>query len=142
MIIDQKSKIVHRQLGSSPWLRALVTSWEENEMNKSYLAACVTAASVSFGSTAAQADMLDVHMSIPKDLTFLADSAKIMDETLRSMSGGDVGLNLFGSGELVPAGEILESVSTGAIPDGWSFLGQWGGQIPVAPKGVAPICAT
>ena len=110
-------------------------------MNKSYLAACATAASVSFGATAATADMLDVHMSIPKDLTFLADSAKIMDETLRSMTGGDVGLNLFGSGELVPAGEILESVSTGAIPAGWSFLGQWGGQIPVAQIGATPFGA-
>ena len=111
-------------------------------MNKSYLAACATAASVSFGATAATADMLDVHMSIPKDLTFLADSAKIMDETLRSMTGGDVGLNLFGSGELVPAGEILESVSTGAIPAGWSFLGQWGGQIPVAQIGATPFGAS
>ena len=62
-----------------------------------------------------------------------------MDKTLRSMSGGDVGMKLHGSGELVPAGEILESVSSGAIPAGWSFLGQWGGKVPVAQIGATPF---
>lgn len=89
----------------------------------------------------AAADILDVHMSIPVDLTFLADSAHMMDETLRSMTGGESGLNLYGSGELIPAGEILESVSTGAVPAGWSFLGQWGGTVPVAQIGATPFGA-
>ena len=110
-------------------------------MNSSCFSAALAAASIAFGASAAKADILDVHMSIPKDLTFLADSAKIMDETLRNMTGGEVGLNLYGSGELVPAGEILESVSTGAIPAGWSFLGQWGGKVPVAQIGATPFGA-
>lgn len=110
-------------------------------MKSSCFSAALAAASIAFGASAAKADILDVHMSIPKDLTFLADSAKIMDETLRNMTGGEVGLNLFGSGELVPAGEILESVSTGAIPAGWSFLGQWGGKVPVAQIGATPFGA-
>ncbi len=110
-------------------------------MKRSYFSAALAAASIAFGASAAKADILDVHMSTPKDLTFLADSAKIMDETLRNMTGGEVGLNLFGSGELVPAGEILESVSTGAIPAGWSFLGQWGGKVPVAQIGATPFGA-
>lgn len=110
-------------------------------MKRSYFSAALAAASIAFGASAAKADILDVHMSIPKDLTFLADSAKIMDETLRNMTGGEVGLNLYGSGELVPAGEILESVSTGAIPAGWSFLGQWGGKVPVAQIGATPFGA-
>lgn len=110
-------------------------------MKSSCFSAALAAASIAFGASAAKADILDVHMSIPKDLTFLADSAKIMDETLRNMTGGEVGLNLYGSGELVPAGEILESVSTGAIPAGWSFLGQWGGKVPVAQIGATPFGA-
>ena len=110
-------------------------------MKLSCFSAALAAASIAFGASAAKADILDVHMSIPKDLTFLADSAKIMDETLRNMTGGEVGLNLYGSGELVPAGEILESVSTGAIPAGWSFLGQWGGKVPVAQIGATPFGA-
>ena len=110
-------------------------------MKSSCFSAALAAASIAFGASAAKADILDVHMSTPKDLTFLADSAKIMDETLRNMTGGEVGLNLFGSGELVPAGEILESVSTGAIPAGWSFLGQWGGKVPVAQIGATPFGA-
>ncbi|MCS5592809.1 MAG: TRAP transporter substrate-binding protein [Gammaproteobacteria bacterium] len=89
----------------------------------------------------AQATVLDVHMSIPKDLTFLAEGAQLMDKSLRAMSGGKSGLNLFSSGELIPAGEILESVSTGAVPAGWSFLGQWGGQVPVAQIGATPYGA-
>ena len=110
-------------------------------MKLSCFSAALVAASIAVGASAAKADILDVHMSIPKDLTFLADSAKIMDETLRNMTGGEVGLNLYGSGELVPAGEILESVSTGAIPAGWSFLGQWGGKVPVAQIGATPFGA-
>ena len=101
-------------------------------MNFSKFSAAILASSMALGASTASADLLDVHMSIPKDLTFLADSAKLMDKSLRDMSGGDVGLNLFGSGELIPAGEILESVSSGAVPAGWSFLGQWGGQVPVS----------
>ena len=110
-------------------------------MKFSTLAATAVASTLALGTSVATADILDVHMSIPKDLTFLADSAKLMDETLRNMSGGEAGLNLFGSGELVPAGEILENVSSGAIPAGWSFLGQWGGQVPVAQIGATPFGA-
>ena len=110
-------------------------------MKLSCFAAALAAASIAVGASAAKADILDVHMSIPKDLTFLADSAKLMDETLRNMTGGEIGLNLYGSGELVPAGEILESVSTGAIPAGWTFLGQWGGKVPVAQIGATPFGA-
>jgi len=107
----------------------------------SKIAVTFVAGSLALGASTASADILDVHMSIPKDLTFLADSAKLMDETLRNMSDGEAGLNLFGSGELVPAGEILENVSSGAIPAGWSFLGQWGGQVPVAQIGATPFGA-
>ena len=110
-------------------------------MKHSKLAAALVAGSMAFGASSASADILDVHMSIPKDLTFLADSAKLMDETLRNMTDGDVGLQLYGSGELVPAGEILDNVSAGAIPAGWSFLGQWGGKVPVAQIGATPFGA-
>ena len=110
-------------------------------MKYSKIAAALVAGSMACGVSAAKADMLDVHMNIPKDLTFLADSAKLMDKTLRAMSGGDLGFTLYGSGELVPAGEILENVSSGAIPAGWSFLGQWGGQVPVAQIGATPFGA-
>jgi len=112
-----------------------------NKVKYSKIAATLVAGSLAVGGSSASADILDVHMSIPKDLTFLADSAKLMDETLRNMSDGEAGLNLFGSGELVPAGEILENVSSGAIPAGWSFLGQWGGQVPVAQIGATPFGA-
>ena len=95
-------------------------------MKLTHMSAAFAAVAIAMGASTVRADVLDVHMSIPKDLTFLADSAKLMDRSLRGMSGGDVGLKLYGSGELVPAGEILESVSSGTVPAGWSFLGQWG----------------
>lgn len=110
-------------------------------MKLSNFSATMFAGSLLLAAPLAHADTLDVHMSIPKDLTFLADSAKLMDKTLREMSGGDVGMQLYGSGELVPAGEILENVSSGAIPAGWSFLGQWGGKVPVAQIGATPFGA-
>ncbi len=89
----------------------------------------------------ASAEILDVHMNIPKDLTFLADGAKLMDSSLRKMSGGKQGFKLYGAGELVPTNELLENVSTGAIPASWSFLGQWGGKVPVAYIGATPFGA-
>lgn len=110
-------------------------------MKLTQISAALVAVSIASGTSAVTADVLDVHMNIPKDLTFLADGAKLMDKTLRSMSGGDVGMKLYSSGELVPAGEILESVSSGAIPAGWSFLGQWGGKVPVAQIGATPFGA-
>lgn len=111
-------------------------------MNFNKLAVAMFAGVLALGiSQTAKADILDVHLSVPKDLTFLTDSTKIMDRTLREMSGGEIGFNLFGSGELVPAGEILENVSTGAIPAGWTFLGQWGGKVPVAQIGATPFGA-
>lgn len=110
-------------------------------MKLTKVSAVLAAASIALGVSTAKADILDVHMSIPKDLTFLADSAKLMDKTLRGMSDGKVGMKLHGSGELVPAGEILESVSSGAVPAGWSFLGQWGGKVPVAQIGATPFGA-
>ena len=60
-------------------------------MKFSKFSAAILASSMTLGASAASADLLDVHMSIPKDLTFLADSAKLMDKSLREMSGGDVG---------------------------------------------------
>jgi TRAP-type mannitol/chloroaromatic compound transport system substrate-binding protein len=105
------------------------------------ITALAAASSMALGVSTASAEVLDVHMSIPKDLTFLADSAKLMDQSLRNMSGGESGLNLYGSGELIPASEILGSVSSGAVPAGWSFLGQWGGQVPVAQIGATPFGA-
>jgi len=41
----------------------------------------IAAVSIAMGASAVKADVLDVHMNIPKDLTFLADSAKLMDKT-------------------------------------------------------------
>lgn len=114
---------------------------ENKNVKLSKLKVLSLAAAVALGSSVARAEILDVHMSIPKDLTFLADSAKMMDESLRAMSGGDVGMKLYGSGELIPAGEILESVSSGAVPAGWSFLGQWGGKVPVAQIAATPFGA-
>jgi hypothetical protein len=72
-------------------------------MKYSKIATTFVYCSLAFGASTASADLLDVHMSIPKDLTFLADSAKLMDKSLRNISGGDIGLNLFGSGETIPA---------------------------------------
>ena len=64
-----------------------------------------------------QAEVLDIHLSIPKDLVFLSDSTKLMDKTLREMSGGEMGFNLYGAGELVGAFEVFDAVA-------WSSSGR------------------
>lgn len=111
-------------------------------MKKLFMKSMVAASAIAaMASVSASAKELDIHLSVPKDLVFLTDSTKLMDKTLREMSGGKMGFKLYGAGELVPAGEILESVGSGAIPAGWTFLGQWGGQVPVAKIAATPFGA-
>lgn len=87
------------------------------------------AAATSFS---VQAETLDVASTFPKNLAFLGEGAEVLAKNMETATGGEVKLDVHGAGDLVPALEALNQVSSGAIPAAWDFVGYWGGTIPVA----------
>ncbi|MEX1303715.1 MAG: TRAP transporter substrate-binding protein [Rhodovibrionaceae bacterium] len=75
---------------------------------------------------------IDVALTFPKDLVYFGDGAKHMAGMLEVISDGDIKLNIHGAGDLVPALEVFNSVSSGAIPAGWDYIGYWAGIVPVS----------
>ncbi|SRR6056297_5238 len=95
---------------------------------KTTLLAAVTAAA----TVSAHAETLDVASTFPKNLAFLGEGAEVLAKNIEIATGGEVTLRVHGAGDLVPPLEVLNQVSSGAIPAGWDFVGYWGGTIPVA----------
>lgn len=90
------------------------------------------AAAVAVITIPAHAETLDVASTFPKNLAFLGEGAEVLAKNIETATGGKVKLEVHGAGDLVPALEVLNQVSTGAIPAGWDYVGYWGGTIPVA----------
>ncbi len=74
---------------------------------------------------------LDVASTFPKNMVFLGEGAENLGKLLSDVSGGQFNLKVFGAGELVPALEVFNAVSTGAVPAGWDWIGYWAGTVPV-----------
>jgi TRAP-type mannitol/chloroaromatic compound transport system substrate-binding protein len=96
------------------------------------LATAFTAAVVASISLQARAETLDVASTFPKNMPFLGEGAEVLAKNIEIATGGEVKLRVHGAGDLVPALEVLNQVSSGAIPAGWDFIGYWGGVMPVA----------
>jgi TRAP-type mannitol/chloroaromatic compound transport system substrate-binding protein len=92
----------------------------------------VLAAVAAITGLPVQAQNLDVASTFPKNLAFLGEGAEVLAKNIETATGGKVTLEVHGAGDLVPALEVLNQVSTGAIPAGWDYVGYWGGTIPVA----------
>ncbi|WP_299361188.1 TRAP transporter substrate-binding protein [uncultured Paracoccus sp.] len=80
----------------------------------------------------ANATAIDIASTFPEDMIFLGDGLKSFKESLEAISAGETTVNIHGAGELVPALEVLNGVSTGAVSAGYDWVGYWGGTIPVA----------
>lgn len=74
---------------------------------------------------------LDVASTFPKDMLFLGDGPKHFARAVEQISDGDIKINIHGAGDLVPALEVFNAVSTGAVHAGYDWVGYWGGIIPV-----------
>ncbi|CUH34649.1 TRAP transporter solute receptor, DctP family [Jannaschia seosinensis] len=96
------------------------------------LTATLSAAAFAASCGLVQAETLDVASTFPKNMPFLGEGAEVLAENIAAATGGEVELRVHGAGDLVPALEVLNQVSSGAIPAGWDFMGYWGGTIPVA----------
>src|SRR5690625_141933 len=85
-------------------------------------------------STAPQvmAAEIDVASTFPRDMLFLGDGLKQFAKAVDEASGGELKIKIHGAGDLVPALEVFNAVSSGAVTAGYDWVGYWGGVIPVA----------
>src|SRR3546814_16382241 len=66
---------------------------------------------------AAQAQRaLDVASTFPKNMVHLGEGAENMARLLEDVSGGKLKMKVHGAGDLVPAFEVFNAVSSGAVP--------------------------
>ena len=75
---------------------------------------------------------LDVPSTFPKGLIVLDEAAQMLAKKIDDMSGGSITLRIHGAGDMVPAFEVFNNVSSGAVLAGWDWIGYWSGTIPVA----------
>ena len=62
---------------------------------------------------------------------FLGAGAEHLSKELQTATGGAVSLRVHEPGDLVPAFEVFNSVSSGAIQAGWDWMGYWAGTVPI-----------
>ena len=73
---------------------------------------------------------LKMASAFPASLTQLGTLGKRYEERINRISGGNIEIRFFEPGALVPAFEIFDAVSTGAVDAGWSGSGFWAGKVP------------
>jgi len=68
----------------------------------------------------------------PKNFPALGTGANFLAETIASMSGGRINITVYGGGELVPALEVFDAVSSGTAQMGHAGSYYWKGKTPEA----------
>ena len=81
--------------------------------------------------TANAAKVIDVASTFPKNMVFLGEGAESLAAYLSDITNGELVLKVHGAGDLVPALEVFNAVSSGAVPAGWDWIGYWAGTVPV-----------
>jgi TRAP-type mannitol/chloroaromatic compound transport system substrate-binding protein len=102
-------------------------------MKRLGMTAIAVAAAVSFGQpgSALSATNIDVASTFPKNMVYLGEGAERLAELLKEVSQGEIRMRVHGAGDLVPALEVFNAVSSGAIQAGWDWVGYWAGTVPV-----------
>jgi TRAP-type mannitol/chloroaromatic compound transport system substrate-binding protein len=70
--------------------------------------------------------------TFPGTLTLLGESGKRLESRIALISGGEIEIKFFEPNALVPAFEVFDAVSAGAVDAGWSASGYWAGKMPAA----------
>jgi TRAP-type mannitol/chloroaromatic compound transport system substrate-binding protein len=68
--------------------------------------------------------------SFPSTMVLIGSMGLHLSESVETLSDGDFTLKFYEPGALVPALEIFDAVSTGAIDAGWTASGYWAGKVP------------
>jgi TRAP-type mannitol/chloroaromatic compound transport system substrate-binding protein len=74
-----------------------------------------------------------VPIAFPSHLVGLSTPVRYLSETLDEVSGGNINLRYYEPGELIPPFEILDAVSEGRYPAGFTWVGYDQGSIPSLP---------
>ena len=93
------------------------------------LAVAALCAGVALGGvTAAHAEKVKLNMpsTFPGSLIQLGQAGVKLQDTINSISGGDIEVKFFEPKALVPPLEIFDAVSNGSVDAGWSVSGYWG----------------
>nr|WP_299380510.1 TRAP transporter substrate-binding protein [uncultured Halomonas sp.] len=104
-----------------------------NVFSRSLLASTIGAAATALLSVPALAEgpkQLDVASTFSTQ-NFLGEGAVRLSKELETATGGAVSLRVHEPGDLVPAFEVFNSVSSGAIQAGWDWMGYWAGTVPI-----------
>ncbi|MBL26187.1 MAG: C4-dicarboxylate ABC transporter [Rhodospirillaceae bacterium] len=65
-------------------------------------------------------------------LPILGTMGKRFEERISTVSNGNIRVQFFEPGALVPALELYDAVSEGSVDAGWSTAGYWAGKVPAA----------
>lgn len=68
----------------------------------------------------------------PPRFPVLGEGARLFADWVREMSDGDLDIQVFGAGELVPAMEVFDVVSSGTAEMGSGAAYYWAGKVPAA----------
>jgi len=95
------------------------------------VAAAAAASVLAAGAPAgAQSVSWDMQSTYPGSLTQLGTLGVRIQDQIALVSGGEIEINFQEPGALVPALEVFDAVSTGAVQAGWSTPGYWAGREP------------
>ncbi|MFV0408977.1 MAG: TRAP transporter substrate-binding protein [Paracoccus sp. (in: a-proteobacteria)] len=85
-------------------------------------------------AVAMEADKLKwaVPISFSSNLTALGDTLPWVADQLERSSGGNIELEIFEPGKMIPALAVFESAATGQIEAGYSWMGYERGQVPAS----------
>ena len=90
----------------------------------------ITCAAMLAGTLAASASAEGVKINMPStfagSLNQLGTAGVRFADTVNLISGGDIKVKFYDPNALIPALEIYDNVSTGAVDAGWSTSGYWG----------------
>ncbi|MCB1490369.1 MAG: TRAP transporter substrate-binding protein [Rhodobiaceae bacterium] len=90
----------------------------------------VAALALTASAGLANADTWQMQSTYPGSLTQLGTLGKRIAEQVGIATGGDITIEFQEPGALVPALEVFDAVSSGAVEAAWSTPGYWAGKVP------------
>ena len=93
---------------------------------KKLVAALAISACASTSAVAQDKVTLNMPSAFPGSLIQLGQAGVRLADTVTAMSGGTIEMKFFEPGALVPALEIYDAASSGAVEAGWAVPGYWG----------------
>jgi TRAP-type mannitol/chloroaromatic compound transport system substrate-binding protein len=100
---------------------------------KNGLFGTIAAVGLAFGVQAQAAENWNLQSTYPGSLTQLGTIGKQIAERITLVTGGEITVTFQEPGAIVPALEVFDAVSTGAVEAGWSTPGYWAGKVPALP---------